>query len=491
MKSLIHCLIVLVLCFLTNCVASNVQAQAPGRLFVVDFNGDTVDSNAGDGECRDASLRCSLRAAIEEANATTSTADAILFALPDPSIIDLTLGELEIKSQIAIVGPGARRLTVQRSFAAGTPDFRIFHIFGFHFGATVRGITVRNGRITGALFGGGFYVDNGLPLTLVDVTVSNNFALYGGGLANAGSVNITRSLFTGNRGNNWAGAIYNMNNPVRRPVWIKNSTITGNSANAHGAISNDGTLLLVNSTITHNSADEITSGIASYSEGTVTVLNTIIGSDTSPTLTSLGGAFISLGNNIVTDARNSTGFVNGVNGDQVSNSNAIDPLLGSLMNNGGQTDTRALLAGSPAINTGNNCVLTGKCSTNPVFRLTTDQRPGFDRRFAGTVDIGAFERDSTLISGSASFGFGVFNRPASYAGSIAILTDAVTLEKRYAPVSPFGSTSFRNIPLGVYIFEIKSKRAGLSQGPLVVDLYDFGLPLSPTVPGASITQSKN
>ncbi|HEY9741316.1 MAG TPA: choice-of-anchor Q domain-containing protein, partial [Coleofasciculaceae cyanobacterium] len=58
-----------------------------------------------------------------------------------------------------------------------------------------------------------------------------------------------------------------------------------------------------------------------------------------------------------------------------------NPLLGSLANNGGSgsTQTLALLAGSPAINAGNNSV----CPK-------TDQR-GVARPQGGVCDIGAFE----------------------------------------------------------------------------------------------------
>lgn len=58
-----------------------------------------------------------------------------------------------------------------------------------------------------------------------------------------------------------------------------------------------------------------------------------------------------------------------------------DPLLGPLTNNGGRTLTRALLAGSPAINAG-----------NPVTEVEFDQRLApWPRVFDGRADIGAFE----------------------------------------------------------------------------------------------------
>ncbi len=59
----------------------------------------------------------------------------------------------------------------------------------------------------------------------------------------------------------------------------------------------------------------------------------------------------------------------------------------ALADNGGQTDTHALVADSSAIDAGNNTAVKGA-------GLTTDQRgTGFDRIANGSVDIGAFEFD--------------------------------------------------------------------------------------------------
>src|SRR5262249_31947456 len=58
-----------------------------------------------------------------------------------------------------------------------------------------------------------------------------------------------------------------------------------------------------------------------------------------------------------------------------------DPLLGPLANNGGSTDTEALLAGSPAIDPN---------LSNPMNCLATDQR-GFLRPFGASCGVGAFE----------------------------------------------------------------------------------------------------
>ena len=51
---------------------------ARGATFTVNSPADTVDANPGDGVCADAGGNCTLRAAIEEANALVGT-DTIAF----------------------------------------------------------------------------------------------------------------------------------------------------------------------------------------------------------------------------------------------------------------------------------------------------------------------------------------------------------------------------------------------------------------------------
>ena len=486
MKTSKSFLLLIAILFVSVFAVADVKAQA-GKLFTVDHNADTNDANVGDGLCRDADGRCTLRAAIQEANAN-SFQDAVNFALPMPSTIDLTLGELQITSNIYIVGPGARNLTVQRSSAAGTPDFRVFHILP-NAGTliTIRGFKVGNGKIVGN--GGGIYVESGNNnVNLLDLSVNGNTATSGGGVANAGNLNLTRSLISGNtaisnQNVNGAGAgFYGFANST---AIISNSTLTQNNAVVGGSIYNQGTLTLVNNTISHNNADLFGCSIVSAESGMINVLNTIIGMDNSQTVSSLWGAFTSLGNNLITDARNSTGFTNGVNNDQVSDNNAINPLIGNLADNGGQTDTRALLEGSPAINQGNNCVYFNNC-VQPLqnFYLSADQRRNTLRLGGPTVDIGAFEVQTVILSAavaeSATFG----NR-TRLGGILLILTKASTNEKTYRLTNPFGNFFIRNLQRQeVYILERRGKRAGTS----ALLIFDFDFPPIPPQNNSVIEQ---
>lgn len=70
--------------------------------------------------------------------------------------------------------------------------------------------------------------------------------------------------------------------------------------------------------------------------------------------------------------------------------NNTNPLLGSLQNNGGPTNTMALPSGSPAVDAGNPI----GCTDSFGHLLKTDQRgkPRPDLEDTGGCDMGAFER---------------------------------------------------------------------------------------------------
>ena len=149
--------------------------QTNGLVFTVNDIADTADASVGDGICADAIGRCTLRAAIEESNATIAR-DAIIFNLPQPSTINLTLGELAINYSLYIVGPGARRLTVQRSTNAGTPDFRVFNIPSGRSVVDIRNVTIRNGN---GASGGAIFVGAETIVRLYDSALIGNHAVEG------------------------------------------------------------------------------------------------------------------------------------------------------------------------------------------------------------------------------------------------------------------------------------------------------------------------
>jgi hypothetical protein len=103
------------------------------------------------------------------------------------------------------------------------------------------------------------------------------------------------------------------------------------------------------------------------------------------------GVLTSQGHNLIGDGTGGSGYAPT---DLVGTSrNPIDPKLGPLQDNGGPTQTKALLPGSPAIDAGDNAL-----SPGPY-----DQRgPGYPRIVNGIIDIGAFEVQQGALSVTCS-----------------------------------------------------------------------------------------
>lgn len=390
---------------------SVIATEASAAVFTVNSTADSNDANTADNVCADSAGNCTLRAAIEQANVTHEGgqgSDTIVFALNLPAVINLTLGELSVTSNVTIFGTDARNLTVQRSTEGGTPKFRVFRISGpVGNSVFISSLTIANGNVANDTSDAGFdfhgggisvYPNNSLDLT--NVTVRNNAANFGGGIANAGSVSIKQSTINNNTALQGGG----LNNGSPLISTITNSTFSDNAANGNaatqglggGILSSAGLLIIHNATISNNSATSFGGGI--FSSDSPRLRNTIVAVNTSGIGSpDVHGAFVSLGNNLIGNASGSTGFTignPGANGDKVGTTeNPINPLLGPLQNNGGQTDTREPAFESPVKNAGNNCVLNLTCSGfNPPNGLTTDQRgTGFPRRVGSNVDIGAFE----------------------------------------------------------------------------------------------------
>ncbi|HEX3600316.1 MAG TPA: choice-of-anchor Q domain-containing protein, partial [Lacipirellulaceae bacterium] len=83
----------------------------------------------------------------------------------------------------------------------------------------------------------------------------------------------------------------------------------------------------------------------------------------------------------------------------LASSSIINPQLGPLANNGGQTQTRAPLPGSPVINAGDPAAVAG---ANGV--PTNDQRGvPFTRVYGRRIDIGAFESQPNPLPGDFDY----------------------------------------------------------------------------------------
>jgi len=388
----------------------------------------TADTN--DGTC---GADCSLREAIADANASAGTPDTII--LP-AGTYTLTLGSQlpAVTSAITIHGSGVANTIIQPNASANTATYRVFEVTSTG-DLTLDSLTVRNGRCNGScanvadsgggilnggalivsnvtfnansatLGGGGMFNYNGSSPTLTNVTFSGNSATGGGGgMYNyISSPTLTNVTFSANSTVNLGGGMYNFSSSVT----LTNATFSANSASNGGGIYNEkGSPTLTNVTFSANSANTgggmynyISSptltnvtfsansantggGMYNFSNSSPTLKNTLIANSPSggDCVSDASTLNASSSNNLIEASANACGLTNSVNGNIVGQ----DPALGALANNGGFTQTHALLTGSPAINKGTN---TG-CPA-------TDQR-GITRPQGAHCDIGAFEFVNTV-----------------------------------------------------------------------------------------------
>ena len=247
--------------------------------------------------------------------------------------------------------------------------------------------------------GAGIIVISG-NLTIDQSTISGNSttganSVGGGVTVGGGNLTITNSTISGNSTTgSGAGIAFDGNTFV---ATVTNSTISGNTTpGSGGGIANfAGTLNLNHSTVTENTAAaDRGSGLASFETNAVlTVVSNVFSSiiagntnsdvdhlfvsgPTAPTETVFSGGFNLIGTGNVPDRFTGPNDQTGV----------IDPRLASLADNGGPTETHALLSGSPAIDGG-----------DVSATETTDQRgAGFPRLIGSRVDIGAFEAPAVV-----------------------------------------------------------------------------------------------
>jgi hypothetical protein len=374
-----------------------VPAVSAATTFAVNTTADGVVA----GTCA-AGEECTLRDALAAASAGTEPENVV--TLP-AGTYGLTEGELSLPSNsvgtIRIVGAGARHtvidaggmsrvlrmnndstvienLTITGGAATGTTEELAGDGGGVVFGLTSETGTFRGDTISGnqaTLNGGGIAAPpeslggEGKTVTIEDSTISGNkigggaVEALGGGLYVLGELTMSNSSVTGNVAESTAGAQEgggvlagpSMTEVTTTSTAIVNSTIAGNSVGLGGtggglSIYNPGGLIeptskLTNTIIAGNKVGEMASNC-----GPLTITSK---SDLS-----------SDGSCMFTDS---------------ASKKETDPKLAGLANNGGETDTLALVAGSPAIDAGTS----EGCPA-------TDQR-GVARPVGSACDIGAYE----------------------------------------------------------------------------------------------------
>ncbi|MGH8460479.1 MAG: choice-of-anchor Q domain-containing protein [Stenotrophobium sp.] len=353
---------------LNNCIVTGSAAHNGGGVFVQGISGSavntltltnsTVSNNTASNDAGGLDVFGSLiltNSRVSGNTATSGRGGGIRVLLGNATLTDSTLSG----NTTAALGGGLYvefgNLTMTDSTVSGNTA----HTYGGGLALVSRGsstFTVSNSTVSGntARFnrGGGLFVANG-TLAMSGSTVSGNTGVYGGGglYLKQANATLTNSTVSGNYGVQYGGGLAFNAGSGHTTVTLTNSTVANNTASVggDGVAGNQGTgsavLNATNSIITgaaHNACN--TSPITSGSNNLIT--DTTCGTKT-----------------LVNNSATTLGALN----------------LGPLGNNGGPTQTIALLPGSVAIDAGTS-------NGAPA----TDQRGALRPQGAG-FDIGAYE----------------------------------------------------------------------------------------------------
>jgi|GEM_PF-1543629 len=432
-------------------ISFSFATRAQAATFCVDDFGDGP-AKAGDcsGSC-DSTPDCSLRDAIQAANADPDSDTIILPAgtytlsqVGDKEDANAS-GDLDVLQSIEIQGAGEEKTVLRWSQDLNNQDRdRILDITPSGLSnVTVKltGLTLQDGEIfneSPATAEGGGAIRNFGQLSLEGVVIRENIlsapgklggsAAQGGGIENDGTLNVLHTLIEKNVGSDGGGGIanfgsatieastlsgnitYNTGGGIRSisTLTMSNCTLSGNHADSDAGgiyIDNLGseTVDLENLTVTQNVADEEKDGSGDggglvLTQGTLKLGNTLVVGNTdqggeTPDCMVFGGQTIqSLGNNLIGDGLACTGLTDGDQGNIVGMdaSLVLSPTLGD---NGGPTPTHALLLNSPAIDAG-----PADCGVDE------DQR-GVQRPQGAACDIGAYETSGRVLADPTKIDF--------------------------------------------------------------------------------------
>jgi hypothetical protein len=381
---------------------------------------------------------CTLRdalAAAASAGAAEVTFAASAFPAPNGATITLTGAPLNLPADTTIAGPTTSGGSILKNLVTvnGGGSTGIFIE-----GSGITGAEIENLNITDGAASSGGGIDNDGTLTVAgSVFTANRATPYGGGIYNQGTLTVTNCTFSENIASSGAGVF-----SVNGALTVTNSTFSGNAATDGGAIfSTLSVAEIADSTFSRNTATSFGGAIENRLNATMTVSDNTFSANTATGTGSSGGAIYNLqlltaannifvGNGASTGAGIDNGGTSALNASDnvyyrnldggtteddcngcTSNTGAIsgNPMLATLGNYGGPTQTMVPEPGSVAICAGS---ATGAASAGitsdqrgVALSLTTSNESSYTGAGgycpAGKVDVGAVQTDYAL-SWSAS-----------------------------------------------------------------------------------------
>jgi CSLREA domain-containing protein len=230
-----------------SCQAARADVSDPASPIAVYRVTKTADSN--DGVCNnDCSLREALAAAI-----TGAQIEFVAAFHKEPNTIQLSHGELLIKKNVRIVGPGATLLTI-----SGTGTNRVLLVEASA-SAAISGVTLLGGRLRGSDGGAGVRSEGSLRLTQSRIFDNQTEHMgVGGAIWSSGALEISDSEIAVNEAGQ-GGAIY-----ASGLLSISRSVLRENYALRGGAIFTDERSSMVSiseTTLRNNTAVEVAGAV--------------------------------------------------------------------------------------------------------------------------------------------------------------------------------------------------------------------------------------
>lgn len=187
---------------LPGVAAASTAPPTAGRTYVVTSTADAVDADVGAPACSDARHRCTLRAAIMQANfhpgADVIKIPAGVYTLTRKGVDDQdVLGDLDVTDSVTLAGAG-RAKTIIDGNAKVTGD-RVLQVLPGATDTTITGLTIRHGKVVGtfATAGGLLWQGSGAStLVMNHVVISGSRAYDAGGaslsFANTGNGDLVK-----------------------------------------------------------------------------------------------------------------------------------------------------------------------------------------------------------------------------------------------------------------------------------------------------------
>lgn len=336
-----------------------------------------IDENDGDFSAEDLSLREAIALANKNEGADTITFNSSLSG----QTFDLSLGELKIEDSLTINGLGAENIIIDAN-----ENSRVFNIdddnSDIKIDVSLKRITITGANIIAEKEDGGGIL-NQENLTISDITINNNSANRGGGIANRGAIAIENSNIVDNFSLNGGGGILNLNDLV-----INDSAVTSNGLafGGGGGIRNEGTLKVNNSKLEDNRSGAYQeSGSAVINLGTAAIDRSVISNN--------------IANTTLTTNEGSVGSVITNGGELTVSDTTISDNKGGGIGNGGTLNlTNSTVTNNSGISIGGG-ISNGGTATITNSTIANNNNPSIDYT-SGIDNSGNVTLVSSIVAGN-------------------------------------------------------------------------------------------